>query len=288
MILISAIIAVGVISFIADSAEGLDSAARRSRLAAAGQVAIQRISFELHNALPNSIRTTSVTASGDQCIEFIPVRAATTYIDPGFTGAGASSFEVVEFFPSQDGETGGFAVIYPAEIDRLYAGDNSMDYADWPDHPNIGPIKEIDNIADSATANQSTVTLTGSHRFRRRSPTERIFVVDQPVSYCVKGSNLYRYTDYGFFASQVSEEESGSCIVTTPARCLPNYDAVPTRQKVLINNSIDNNNGGDTVTAFSVATQTLSRNALVNLSFNLTSGEESFRLNHEVLTRSVP
>ena len=111
-------------------------------------------------------------------------------------------------------------------------------------------------------------------------------MVEQPVSYCVVGDKLYRYTDYGFFASQDTEEESGTCTVTPdpPDTCLPNYAAGPTRKKVLITDSIDNTG----LTAFSVGSQTLIRNSLVEIIFNMSADGNSITLNHEVLTRSVP
>lgn len=290
-IVISAILAIGVVNFIAGSAEGIESAAARNRLAAAGQVAIQQLSSELHNSLPNSIRVTSASG-GDQCIEFVPVRAATTYIDPPFGGSGGSVFDVVDFQPSQHGVSGGFAVIYPNNQSQLYDGDNGA-YANWPDFPFRGPIEEIDNIADSGSADQSTVTLKvkapdTDHRFSGRSPNERFFVVEYPVSYCVKGNKLYRYTDYGFFRNQTDEEESGSCVVTDPDRCLPNYAAGPGRKKFLVTDSIDNYNGGSPITPFSVGAQTLSRNSLVAIELRFVVNGEEIRLNHEVLTRSVP
>jgi MSHA biogenesis protein MshO len=295
VIFISSIMAAGVIGYIGRAAEGIDTAENMNRLASSGQLAINRLSFELHNALPNSIRatpTSGLNATGDQCIEFIPVRAATTYINPSFGGGGSSAFEVVDFVPSQHNADGGYAVIYPNNQSRLYDGDNGA-YALWPNFPTNRPTQEIftatiptptNGIEDSASADQSTVTLVKAHRFRRRSPNKRFFVVDDPISYCVKGDKLYRYTDYGFFTAQTDVEESGGCVVTTPARCLPNYAAGPTRKKVLITDSIDNAG----LIAFSVGNQNLRRNSLVQIELTFSSGGDSITLNHDVLTRSVP
>lgn len=289
-ILISSIMAIGVVTYIADSAQGIESAANRNRLAAAGQIALQQLSSELHNSLPNSIRVTT-PSNGNQCIEFVPVRAATTYINPPFEAAGGTVFRVVDFLPSQHGVTGGYAVIYPNNQSQLYDGDNGA-YINWPDFPFRGPIEAISSIADADAMlypDQSTVTLAVSHRFRQRSPNDRFFVVEQPVSYCVKGSKLYRYTDYGFFRVQTAQEEvNPGCVVTTPHRCLPNYAAGPGRKKFLVTGSIDNANGGFPITPFSVGAQSLTRNSLVAIELRFVSNGESIRLNHEVLTRSVP
>lgn len=295
VILISSIMAAGIVGYMGRAVEGIESAENLNQLASSGQVAINRISFELHNSLPNSIRVTptaGLNATGDQCIEFIPVRAATTYVNPSFGGGGSSSFDVVDFMPSQHNTDGGYAVIFPNRQNHLYDGDNGA-YALWPNFPTNRPIQEIftatmgmptNGIEDSVSADQSTVTLVTSHRFRKRSPNKRFFVVDEPISYCVKGDKLYRYTDYGFFTSQTDIEESGSCVVTTPARCLPNYAAGPARKKVLITDSIDNSG----LIAFTVGNQNLRRNSLVEIVLSLSSGGDTITLNHDVLTRSVP
>lgn len=282
-IAISGILAIGIVSFIGDSVSSLTTSANRNKIATSGRIAIDRLAMEIHNALPNSIRATTAAAGGDQCIEFIPVRAATTYINPSFSSGGSTTFEVVDLTPSQHGVSGGYAVIYPRNQNRLYDGDNGAS-AGWPNFPaNRRPIQEITSIADSASPDQSTVTLVESHRFRRRSPSQRFFIVDDPVSYCVVGENLYRYTDYGFYTTQVStEEESGVCEVALDDACLPNYAAAPS--KMLITNDLDNTG----LTAFTVSAQNLRRNSLVAIQFNFTANNDSIILNHEVLTRSVP
>lgn len=272
--------AIGVVSFITDSAEGIQSTANRNKLATSGQIAIQRLAFELHNALPNSIRTTTASG-GDQCIEFVPVRAATSYIDPPFTAAGGTQFDVVDFIPSQEGVTGGYAVIYPNRADRIYDGEN----ATATGFPFRGMIEEITDIQDATPSSSlSEVTLAASHRFRRRSPNRRFFVVEQPVSYCVDGSHLYRYTNYGFYDNQPSIEDGAGCNLGASENCLPNYTSAP--DKMLITDSIDNATAG--IVPFTVGTQNLTRNSLVEIEINFTANGDSIILNHDVLTRSVP
>ena len=300
-ILVVAIIGIGMISYIADSADSLNSASTRSKLATAGRTAIDRMAFELHNALPRSIRvtpTSGLNASGDQCIEFIPVRAATNYINPSFSGGGSSSFNVIAFSPSLEGTVASdaYAAIFPIKNTAiLYDGDNpNNDYSQWPNFPQRRPIQKISTTTDTGPpdATLSVVTLVTNHRFRRRSPTKRFFVVDQPVSFCVVDDKLYRYSGYGFFANQVQEEESVTCsVLGTPPpnadRCLPDYAAIsasPPRIKTLITDSIVN----DGLIAFSIGTQSLTRNSLVKIELNFSTEGDSLLLNHEVLTRSVP
>jgi MSHA biogenesis protein MshO len=269
-IVVSAVMAIGMVQYIGDSVTGIQSSTARSQLATAGRVAIERMAMELHNALPNSIRATTADPNGDQCIEFVPVRAATSYIDPPFTGGGGDEFDVVDFTPTQEGTTGGYAVIYPNDIDDIYDGENATPTG----FPFRGPIEEIDTIEDTApSSDASTITLVETHRFQRRSPYQRFFLVDQPVSFCVAGDKLYRYTNYGFQSSQPDTEGVGD---------LPAYNG--TTDKVLITDSLDNAG----LTAFTVSPQSLQRNALISIKMQLTSGADSVDIVHETLTRSVP
>ncbi len=295
VIVVSGILAIGTVAFIARTVEGVDAASNRNQIASAGRAAIDRMALELHNALPNSIRASIATAGGDQCIEYIPVIAATTYINPSFSGIGTTSFDVVNFvedgaavYPAAPPSL--YAVIYPRNRNQLYDGDNGA-VVDWPNFPNRRPIQRI-AAAGGIVANGadlSTITVdpidagTTTHRFRRRSPNERFFVVQEPVSFCVTGDKLYRYTNYGFYAAQsTTEEVLGVCPGAALNRCLPDLTSAPDK-KLIVDNI--NNTG---LTAFTVGNQNLARNSLVAIQLNMSLGSESISLNHEVLTRSVP
>src|SRR5690606_34389291 len=120
---------------------------------------------------------------------FMPAIKATTYINPAFTGSGSSSFDVVNFNPLEtyDSPAGIYAAIYPINTAALY------NYAD-----DDGPLALIDAISDpNASDGEMTVTLDTTHRFNRRSPSNRLFLVEEPVSFCVVGDKLYRYSGYG-------------------------------------------------------------------------------------------
>jgi len=114
-----------------------------------------------------------------------------------------------------------------------------------------------------------TINLDATHRFSRRSANSRVFLVGEPVSFCVVGEKLYRYSSYGV--------ETAQC---TPASCLPS--TLPDR--ALLADSIDNAGA----TAFSLGAATTRRNAIVSFDILMTSQGDIVRLNHEVLTHNVP
>lgn len=86
-ILLLAIISIGITQFIGFSAQGYQETASRNQLSASARVVVERMAMELHNALPNSVRYSTVSNGGDglnpgdQCLEFIPVLAASTCRD---------------------------------------------------------------------------------------------------------------------------------------------------------------------------------------------------------------
>jgi MSHA biogenesis protein MshO len=285
-VVISGILAVGTISYISGTVDEIDSARTRNQLASAGRTAIDRLALELHNALPNSIRVKDITAGGRECIEFVSVLGATTYINPSFGGSNLSSFTVVDFIENAlvtipANANGVFGVIYPRTTARLY-----LDGENAPVRSTLHSITSIVDITSPPSAasieNLTTINIDPAGRYRRRSPNERFFVVSQPVSFCVVGDKLYRYSNYGFLENQTVSE--------LPGGGLPNYTSVP--DKVLITDSINNfaipADSLPKLAAFTVGNQNLARNSLVAIQLRIRTDSETVLLKHEVLSRSVP
>ena len=287
-IILVSIISIGLVQFIVDSASGYSSTARRNKLSSAGRVVVDRISMELHNALPNSVRISSAYTSGsarvlagdayagDQCIEFVPVRAATTYIDPAFRPRPRKpGFDVVDFVPDQVGETNVFIAVYPRNAADIY----NANFAG----PNTSEAIAGASVADALPGDGiNEITTSTNHRFKRRSPNMRSFLTDQPVSYCILGQRLYRYTNYGFSGTQLRPADiDGSCSGT----CLPS--ATPDR--VLITTDLNNGPLTDAGSqAFDQLAATRRRNAVIQLDLSFAKEGDEVLLNHEVLLHSTP
>ncbi len=261
VIVVLAIMSIGVVGFINSSSQGYAGAASRNQLSASGRVVIDRIVFELRNALPNSIRINTAAGNGDQCLEFIPVIANTAYIDAPF-GSAADQFRVVGFDPDRSPGTGLSVVIFGNDTADIYA----------QPIPSRGPRKDIELITDNGDGT-NTIELSSSHRFARRSPLDRVFLVDEPVSFCVVGSRIFRYEGYGF--------NSGNRSQPTAIGSLPANTAAG---RVLIGGSI--NNAGQTAFNFLEASRV--RNAILQLDLSFTERGESIRLTHEVMLQGSP
>ncbi|HEY0961437.1 MAG TPA: prepilin-type N-terminal cleavage/methylation domain-containing protein [Pseudomonadales bacterium] len=289
-IVIMGILAAGIVQFIVDSASGYSVAAVRNQVAASGRVVIDRISMELHNALPESVRVstplTSVDAgnglgaAGDQCIEFMPVYRATTYLNPRIRPAAASTapFNVVDFvpppanFPFDDH----YAVIYPTSTTDLYKDVFS-------DTEAIVEVS-VDDV-DNGDGIQE-LTPQASHRFKRASSVDRLFLVKTPVSFCVSGNKLFRYSDYGFSTAQRVPLTTGDSCAAGMGECLP----AETPGRVLISDQLDNSafTGGSNGQAFDVEPANRRRNAVIQLQLLFSQRGEQVLLNHEIMQQSTP
>jgi MSHA biogenesis protein MshO len=180
VIVILGILSVGTVSFIGDSSRGFASTVSRTQLGTEARFVVERLSRELRNALPGSLRV-----SGG-CLEFVPIVGASRYVTLPVTVA-AASFRSVPVDP----------LPVPAGA-RVAVQPNGTAYA----LSSPGPISPAVTVSAADANNEVTVSFATPHRFASESATRRYFLVADPVSYCVAGGALYRYVDYGFVASQ--------------------------------------------------------------------------------------
>ncbi len=179
VILILGVLAAGTVAFISDSSRGFASTVARSELAGEARFVVDKLTRELRNALPGSVRVSGA------CVEYVPVAAASRYVTLPVATA-AVSFRSVPVDPVPAG---------PFRI-AVYPGASAYALA------SPGPISPPATLSAPGPGNEVTVTLASPHRFASHSPTARYFLVRDPVSYCLDGGALYRYGNYGFSAAQ--------------------------------------------------------------------------------------
>jgi MSHA biogenesis protein MshO len=251
VIVLLGVIGVGTVNFIKNSAQGYNEISRRAEITDIGRFAIERVSRELRNALPGSIR---VIADGS-CVEFVPVVASSVYIDLPLSSA-STTIDVADFINADSGNFSRIA-IYTISPDTIY-----------------NPVSGTAHIAQIAAisapvANVRAVTLTTANRFPLSSPGRRSYFVDQPVSFCVAAGYLNRYSNYGYFAVQ-------SAAPATAQRVAEFIRLV--------------DGGAVTPFRFSPSTG-LQQNGVVHLDFRFLardSGNEWMRFRHDVSVRGAP
>jgi len=200
VIAITGILAAAVAVFIRRPVEGYIDAARRAELSDIADTALRRITRDLRNALPNSIRVTA--AGGVNYLEYLQVSGGGRYrAEPDSSGAGNilsfvaadASFDVIGTMPTL--AAGNSIVIYnlspSGSTANAYSGDNRGAYS-------------------SSTA--TTITLSPAKLFPFQSPGKRFQVVEYAVTYaCDLGTGLLsRYWNYGIVDPQPTPPSGGS------------------------------------------------------------------------------
>ena len=250
VIVLLGIISVGTTGFIVSAVKGYTDLARRDGIAATSRVALDRMVRELRNALPNSPRTKQ-DASGS-CLEYVPILDATSYVSIPLISA-ASSFSIIPFTEAPEfGKT----AVYPISTNAVYqTGSPAV----------ISP--DISSAAASLLGpGVATLTLASAHQYPADSPSQRIFFVDDPVSFCLIGDRLYRYSHYTRAAVQPMP---ASLPGTEPNRALLAYPLT-------------------SMQPFTVSNASLQRNALVMLEFSVEQNSEKLLIQQEVQIPNAP
>jgi MSHA biogenesis protein MshO len=214
--LILVIVVIGILATLTTSFLGLGSrmyaeTADRDKLLSQSRFAIERLTRELRNAMPNSARLHS--AAG-KCIEFVPVEVASRYTSVPLQGSPASSISLFglasEWQALANSTTGvdGYRVY-------VYATSDTQIYSSTASSPGrfFAIYKSTSKIIKSATGTGFDITLNFSSpiSFEYDSPSSRIYLVDKPVSYCIESSGqLFRYAGYNFSDNAVLIAGSGS------------------------------------------------------------------------------
>ncbi|WLQ13863.1 prepilin-type N-terminal cleavage/methylation domain-containing protein [Hahella aquimaris] len=203
---------------------------------------------KMSRAIRSALPNSVRVASG--CIEFIPVLAGTDYVSAPISSPAASIDAVGARL---DNAVIGRAAIYPIDQTELY------------DPQSPGPNSLSEALAQLPTGSDDiTVTLSANHQFPTDSPARRLYLVGTPVAFCQSGAAIYRYVNYGFNATPDLPPSSGAV-----REMLINLVAAGT-------------------TDFNYTPASLVRNAVVQMSFRVSDGGESFDIQQEVNIRNVP
>ena len=155
----------GAVSGYIDNARRLDSAS-------SARIALDRMGRELREAMPLSIRINTVASSS--CIQFLPVLGSSIYTTFPIN---TNTISVLDFTAPTASPI--YAAIYPVNANQLYQ---------------LVAMKLISGIG-AESAGLRTITLSSASTFPRQSPAERVYIVGEPVSFCLESNGeLNRYT----------------------------------------------------------------------------------------------
>jgi len=254
VIIIMGVMSVGIAGFIKLSTQTYINVTERDELLANARFAVERLNREVRNVLPNSMRTLSNGTTN--CLEFTPIIASTVYTDiPVAPEPIANSIAVIPFKVSDSvdyncNDCGDVVMVYPLDDTDVYQVHNDTS----------GKAFEIKNYP---ATDSSEIELTQAVVFTEDSPTNRAFIINSPVSYCLNGSTLTRYEGYDFSAVQSLPPLTGS-------------------------NSLMAENLDFASSSFTLLAASLKRNAVVQIKLNFTRDGEQVVFDNAIHINNIP
>jgi MSHA biogenesis protein MshO len=223
--------------------------AERQVLLGEARFAIQRLSRELQNSLPNSARVDGIARLGE-CLTFVPTLSSHSYVDLPLTPRSAASAAIVSWSgqPEVPGSANVWAAVYVLNSDEVVSANGLI-------NEGANKVAAVNSLSADASSGLSTLNFDSAVSFRSASPAQRLYLISEAVRYCVAGSELRRYQ---------------------PASSL---------QGVLMANRLDPR---AVLPPFQVLDASLSRNGLVKLAFSFTENNEVVEFQHDIVVPNQP
>jgi len=228
VMVITSILAGIMVLFIRRPVQSYIDSAERADMADVAEIALRRMTRELHGAVPNSIRW--VENGNITLLEFIPTKAGGIYLAEedapvapaqalSFTNLNALSFSIVGPVPAAP------YAIAPGDSIIVYNLGNEIVDADAYVGGNRGTVTAVagnlvtitdPNWPPPNAARNPFAVPAANHRVANTSPGKRFTVATAPVTFaCVNDTangrgSLVRYWGYGFRAAQTDPSTVGA------------------------------------------------------------------------------
>lgn len=189
VVMLVGIIAVSVSGILGNSVNVITNVAEREELVREGSFLSERIQRELRSAVPNSVRVAGNATA--HCIEFVPTKYSTIYLNLPLSGSGDTSIDVLQLSDINDRlfvpTANDFAIVYPTQATEVY--DINLEH-----RQSISSCSD-DGDGDCATLDDSdkVVQLTVAGGFAQQSPSKRLYFADKAVSFCVRNQQVFRH-----------------------------------------------------------------------------------------------
>ncbi len=208
VIVLLGIMAAGAGMLIARPIESYNDQLRRQQLVDQAEMALRRIATDIRRALPNSIRLVD-NSPNDWALEMVETVDGARYRDE--IGGAYNNQNALLTFNADDTDFNVLGRFTNLTVPGNYAdyrvviyNTNPADiYAQAFSNPNPGIVSPAG----------ITLTDTGEHhvnmsafQFQYQSPTQRLFIVDEPLSYtCDTATGLLnRFDSYGYTVAQIA------------------------------------------------------------------------------------
>ncbi|MBI3898103.1 MAG: type II secretion system protein [Gammaproteobacteria bacterium] len=228
VIAISGVVAATVAMFLLRPIQGYEAQVSRAELVDVAESSLRRVARDIRRALPNSVRIDGTS----KIIEMLNTLDGARYREgPGQVAAGHSHAANAFRLKTNGADNDGFNVLgffqnitvpFDSTTERLAIYNQGVTNADaYADASAVGGAIVMTNPAvttfrirndgtQDATAfndEHQIIPLTGSFHFRWRSPNQRVYIVDMPITYICNTSTgeLRRYASYSIAATQPTD-----------------------------------------------------------------------------------
>lgn len=199
MVILGILASIG-IGFVVKVTDSYQAVQRRASIINSSRPALERMTRQLRDALPYSIR---VVNSGS-CIEFMPIAAGGNYLsavsDDSNLGPLTSTIAVSPH--SVNFGTARYVSIGALSADELYGSGSSR-------------------AGYSSGSTSTVVQLTSPKRWVRNSISRRFYLLDNPQAFCVVGSELRAYEGLNVADASVNLGASYSLLAKTVSAASP-------------------------------------------------------------------
>ncbi|WAJ70066.1 PulJ/GspJ family protein [Catenovulum adriaticum] len=161
----------------------------RQRVLDDSRFIVERLTRELRNALPYSLRVKTDASANYACLEYVPIITSGHYL----TIPVNSSDNKLSLISPSTGNTlasGQNISIYPTNPDKVYNVLNQQTYR-------INSVEAVETDDDSQQIN-----FANNINFASGSPAKRYYIWQTPVSYCLENNKIYRYQGYSAGVNQ--------------------------------------------------------------------------------------
>lgn len=262
VVVLLAITGLFVFNYLGFGAQIFRDTSERDQLVSQSRFALNRLTSELRNAVPRSVRVSA--ADSQRCIEFMPILASSQYVRiprPGPPSVSNVPFTAIA--PTTiDGLVGGYLLVYATTSQHIYGNATQR-------------RKVVTNITPP-TDNLVEISYSPSTFFVTDSPVRRYYIGGMPISWCYDEAShgLYRFAGYGLLNNQPSFSSLQVSLATSSELMAEN-----------LYNDLTNSEF-----PFKVFEATLYRNSLIQFDwqFRRESAQEPLEILHEVYIPNVP
>ncbi len=159
----------------------------RQRVLDDSRFVVERLTCELRQAVPYSIRV--LNSATYACMEFAPIVTSGSYLS---IPVNSTDDQATLISPSSDALTGGQTIsIYPTHPNKVYDSSEFQTFT-------------IDSAENIATDGSQVINFASNISFAANSPAKRYYIWQTPVSYCLENSQIYRYQGYQASINQLT------------------------------------------------------------------------------------